>query len=117
MDANGTKFHLLLSREDWARCSVDGVELRRLWEAAAAPPVRGDGWLDVPRTKALWMDVFEGHKSTIAEGRWIDRPSASLPALYIFTGSVAFVGPVRKYATTTSSNDIRNANSVPTASG
>ncbi|HET6980067.1 MAG TPA: phage tail protein [Pyrinomonadaceae bacterium] len=33
MDANGTKFHLLLSHDDWARCSVDGVELRRLWEA------------------------------------------------------------------------------------
>jgi hypothetical protein len=50
-------------------------------------PIQGDGWLDVPRTLALWNNVFQGHESTIAEGRWIDRPSASLPALYIFTGA------------------------------
>jgi hypothetical protein len=49
--------------------------------------VQGDGWLDVRRTLTLWNDVFTGHKSTVAEGRWIDRPSASLPLLYVFTGA------------------------------
>lgn len=37
MDANGTKFHLILGREDWARCSVDGVELGDLWQPASPP--------------------------------------------------------------------------------
>lgn len=49
--------------------------------------VQGDGWLDVPRTLALWNDVFTGHRSTVAEGFWTDRPSASLPLLYVFTGA------------------------------
>lgn len=38
MDANGTKFHLLLSRDDWAGSSVDGVELRQLWDTNFSPP-------------------------------------------------------------------------------
>src|SRR5262245_25980812 len=49
--------------------------------------VQGDGWLDVARTRALWDSVFTGHKSTIAEGQWIDKPSASMPLLYVFTGA------------------------------
>jgi hypothetical protein len=49
--------------------------------------IQGDGWMDVPRTRALWDSVFLGHKSTIAEGRWIDRPSASIPLMYVFTGA------------------------------
>jgi hypothetical protein len=49
--------------------------------------IQGDGWLDVARTKALWNDVFTGHTSTIAEGRWIDRPSANMSLLYVFAGS------------------------------
>src|SRR5262249_35578197 len=49
--------------------------------------VNGDGWLDVQRTRVLWDSVFTGHKSTIAEGHWIDRPSASMPLLYVFTGA------------------------------
>ncbi|HEX4684952.1 MAG TPA: DUF2723 domain-containing protein [Gemmatimonadaceae bacterium] len=49
--------------------------------------VNGDGWLDVRRSLVLWNDVFYGHKSTVAEGQWIDRPSASMPLLYVFTGA------------------------------
>jgi hypothetical protein len=48
--------------------------------------VPGDGWLDVRRTEQLWTTVFTGHRSTVAEGRWIDAPSASMPLLYVFTG-------------------------------
>ena len=37
MDANGTRFHLLLGRADWAACSADGVtELAAAWDAS--PP-------------------------------------------------------------------------------
>ncbi|MGE5098916.1 MAG: DUF2723 domain-containing protein [Deltaproteobacteria bacterium] len=49
--------------------------------------VEGDGWLDVTRTQRLWTDVFAGHHSVVQEGQWIDRPSVSMPSLYIFTGA------------------------------
>ncbi|MEP6494649.1 MAG: DUF2723 domain-containing protein [bacterium] len=49
--------------------------------------VQGDGWLDVSRTTALWNDVFVGPASVVSEGQWIDRPSASMPALYVFAGA------------------------------
>jgi hypothetical protein len=49
--------------------------------------VQGDGWFDIARSYALWSDVFGGHKSVIREGQWVDRPSVSLPAMYIFSGA------------------------------
>jgi len=49
--------------------------------------VEGDGWLDVARTERLWTDVFVGHRSIVREGQWVDRPSVSMPSLYIFTGA------------------------------
>jgi hypothetical protein len=49
--------------------------------------VEGDGWLDVARTQRLWTDVFAGHRSIVREGQWVDRPSVSMPSLYIFTGA------------------------------
>jgi len=41
----------------------------------------------VARTQTLWNEVFAGHHSVIKEGQWIDRPSVSMPALYIFMGA------------------------------
>jgi transmembrane protein TMEM260 (protein O-mannosyltransferase) len=73
----------------------DNVLTQGLAEKLFVPPtaqskdtmmVQGDGWLDVARTRALWDTVFTGQKSIIAEGQWIDRPSVSMPALYLFTG-------------------------------
>jgi len=49
--------------------------------------IQGDGWLDVARTQTLWNDVFKGHHSVIKEGQWVDRPSVSMPALYVFMGA------------------------------
>jgi hypothetical protein len=49
--------------------------------------VEGDGWLDVARSHRLWTDVFAGHQSVVREGQWVDRPSVSMPSLYIFTGA------------------------------
>jgi hypothetical protein len=49
--------------------------------------IEGDGWLDVARTDRLWNDVFAGHRSIVHEGQWVDRPSVSMPSLYIFTGA------------------------------
>ena len=47
MDANGSRFHLLLGRDDWAECTVDGTKLRNIWQAS--PPQTGGG-------KLSWRD-------------------------------------------------------------
>jgi phage tail-like protein len=39
VDANGTRFHLVLGRDDWARCSVAGRELGELWKTTSPPDV------------------------------------------------------------------------------
>jgi hypothetical protein len=49
--------------------------------------IQGDGWFDVTRTNTLWNDVYKGQRDVVTEGRWIDRPSASMPALYVFAGA------------------------------
>ena len=49
-------------------------------------PVPGRGFLDVPRSTALWTDVFEGHEALIAKGSWNDRPSVGIPYLYVDAG-------------------------------
>lgn len=43
MDANGSRFHLLLGRDDWAECSVAGARLHDLWQSS--PPLSGGGKL------------------------------------------------------------------------
>jgi hypothetical protein len=48
--------------------------------------VQGDGWLDVHRSLALWDSVFQGPKSVLKKGHWIDRPSVGIPYLYVATG-------------------------------
>ena len=49
--------------------------------------VQGDGWYDIPRSQQLWKEVFGGPQSVINEGQWVDRPSVSMPAMYVFAGS------------------------------
>jgi len=40
MDANGTRFHLLLGRDDWGQCTVDTASgkktLKELWGLLAS---------------------------------------------------------------------------------
>jgi len=67
--------------------------------------VDGDGWLDVARTRSLWNDVFAGPGAIISEGQWVDRPSASMPALYLF-GGVELAEALRL------DHDARGANTV-----
>jgi hypothetical protein len=50
--------------------------------------VSGIGHVDVPRTMALWRDVYRAPAAIIARGDWVDRPSAGIPALYTTTGLV-----------------------------
>ena len=48
--------------------------------------VPGEGFLDLPRTRALWDSVFTGPESMVRRGGWPDKPSIGIPALYIQTG-------------------------------
>jgi len=50
--------------------------------------VAGEGFVDVPRTEALWNDVFQAPKSLIRRGDWVDKPSVGIPFLYVTTGLV-----------------------------
>jgi phage tail-like protein len=38
MDVNGSRFHLLFGRNDWAQCSVDGTTLEKIWQAKPLKP-------------------------------------------------------------------------------
>jgi hypothetical protein len=49
--------------------------------------LQGEGWFDLPRSRALWNDVFKAPKSIIARGSWVDRASVGIPYLYIATGA------------------------------
>jgi hypothetical protein len=60
--------------------------------AAVAPgrdtlAIPGLGFLDVPRTTALWRG-YGAPAAIIRRGDWVDRPSAGIPALYTSTALV-----------------------------
>lgn len=58
MDANGTRFHLLLGRDDWAGCVNAGVKLRDLWDAS--PPQGADlSWNDQRSELTLEPRLFK----------------------------------------------------------
>ena len=42
----------------------------------------------MPRSTALWNDVFEGHKALVTKGGWPDRASIGIPALYVNSGLI-----------------------------
>ncbi|MEO5588383.1 MAG: DUF2723 domain-containing protein [Gemmatimonadaceae bacterium] len=48
----------------------------------------GDSYLDVPRTLALWTQVYKGPKELIDIGNWVDRPSFGIPYTYTVTGYI-----------------------------
>jgi hypothetical protein len=47
-------------------------------------PLR-EGWMDVPRTRALWEDVFLAPDALLRRGDWVDQASVGIPLLYIAT--------------------------------
>jgi hypothetical protein len=49
--------------------------------------INGIGFLDIPRTKALWQS-YEAPKAIVKRGDWVDRPSVGIPYLYVVTASV-----------------------------
>jgi hypothetical protein len=49
--------------------------------------IQDDGWYDITRSYALWKEVFIAPRSIVHEGQWVDRPSVSMPAMFVFAGS------------------------------
>ena len=48
--------------------------------------IPGEGFMDVETTRLLWETVFRAPQSIAARRLWVDRPSASIPFLYLRTG-------------------------------
>ncbi|MDQ6717676.1 MAG: DUF2723 domain-containing protein [Gemmatimonadota bacterium] len=51
-------------------------------------PVRGEGWVDLATTRALWENDFEAPKSLARHDPWVDRASVGIPYLYVRTGAL-----------------------------
>jgi len=47
-----------------------------------------EGWFDVPTSLSLWTQSFDGPKSLAKRTQWVDKPSISIPYVYIRTGFV-----------------------------
>ncbi len=46
------------------------------------------GYFDVARTEALWDSVYTAPRALIAQGDWVDRPSAGIAFGYALTGQL-----------------------------
>jgi phage tail-like protein len=53
VDANGTRFHLLLGYDDWASCSVDGTALREYWGPEIVAGASSVAAVSSPQTNIL----------------------------------------------------------------
>ena len=49
--------------------------------------LQGYGWLDFTRTNTLWTQTYLGQKALLAQRRWIDPSSASIPFAYLLTAA------------------------------
>ena len=77
MDANGTRFHMLLGRDDWARCSVEitpggkKAPLNEIWQASPPQPATGLAWNDERSELTLEPRLF----------KFVAAPKDSSPSL------------------------------------
>jgi hypothetical protein len=46
------------------------------------------GWFDVATTYSLWTNSFDGPKSLAKRTQWVDKPSISIPFVYVSTGGI-----------------------------
>jgi hypothetical protein len=94
---------------------------RRVMPGALTPGrdtllVEGEGFVDVPRTRSLWSDVFAAPESIVSRGDWVDRPSANIPAAYVTTGLVLGDALARSGQAREAGAVLATAQSVATAS-
>jgi Protein of unknown function (DUF2723) len=54
--------------------------------ASADTPSTGDGFVDVKRSAELWKSVYRAPEAIARRGDWVDRPSVSIPIIYIDSG-------------------------------
>jgi hypothetical protein len=64
---------------------------RRISETPIVPGVdtvlvRGEGYVDVTRSAALWSDIYTGNRSLAARNGWVDDASVGIPDLYVISG-------------------------------
>ncbi len=64
---------------------------RRITDSPVVPGVdtvlvRGEGYVDVTRSAALWVDTYEANRSLAARNGWVDDASVGIPDLYVITG-------------------------------
>jgi phage tail-like protein len=78
VDANGSRFHLLLTREDWGRCTEGGVPLRTLWDGSPPAPA-SVAWNAAARELTLRPLLF----------RFLPAPADVRPALEQRRGAAA----------------------------
>ena len=104
MDVNGTRFHLLLGHDDWARCTDEhGRLLRDLWAGGLplkqAPSVR---WNHALRELTLRDEVFEFTPGRLdRQPRLVDRRGAGRDAF----GNWYWIGPDARTILVTSVGD------------
>ena len=70
------------SRRGWRAASPR----RPWWPACDTVLVRGEGYVDVARSAALWRDTYEGNRSLAARNGWVDDASVGIPDLYVISG-------------------------------
>jgi phage tail-like protein len=117
MDANSTKFHLLLGRNDWGQCTVDTASgkktLKQLWELLPSTPGSGLSWNDERDELTLEPRLFKfiaAPKDTapLLENRrgaaqdrygnwyWIDETSLKVRVRSIGSGQVTDFWPLSR---------------------
>ena len=77
--------------------------------------IPGEGFVDVPRSKALWMDVFLANKSLPKRNGWVDDASIGIPDLYVITGMTVAEALARSGNMAASDSVFLNAKSVAKA--
>lgn len=55
--------------------------------SSGAVLVPGGGWFDLDRSAQLWEETFRGPAAIRRLGRWVDRPSLTVPYAYLFAGA------------------------------
>ncbi len=115
MDANGSRFHLLLGRDDWGQCTVETASgtktLKKLWELLPSEPGAGLVWNEErneltlePRLfkfTAAPKDTFPLLENRRGAGRdrfgnwyWIDETSQKIRVRSVGSGQVTDFWPL-----------------------
>jgi hypothetical protein len=79
-------YHQALGLEPYALVQGLATKIMGAPLAASSDTLRlpGLGYLDVPRSRALWKS-FGAPDAIIRRGDWVDRPSISIPVAYVGT--------------------------------